>query len=85
MVTREWLTETEAAKVIGMSVGFLRMARCRGKVGNSTEPPPYFKMGDSVRYDRADLEKWIEARRVDRTATLAPTRKRATRARRAAP
>ena len=62
------LTETDAARLIGMSVSFLRAARFRGVLGNRTPPPPHLKLGRTVRYDRRDLEAWIAARRVDPTA-----------------
>ncbi|MDA8350933.1 MAG: helix-turn-helix domain-containing protein [Pseudomonadota bacterium] len=62
------LTETDAARLIGMSVSFLRAARFRGVLGNRTPPPPHLKLGRTVRYDRRDLEAWIAARRVDPAA-----------------
>lgn len=60
----EWMNEAEAAKHVGMSVAFLRAARLRGTVGNRTVPPPYYKLGRTVRYKRADLDHWLEQRRV---------------------
>ena len=68
MATRELLSEESAAAVIGMSVSFLRMARLRGNVGGRTPGPPFYKIGKSVRYDRADLDAFLAARRVDRGA-----------------
>jgi len=68
MTTRELLDEERAADVIDMSVSFLRMARLRGNVGARTPGPPYLKLGRSVRYDRADLNAWLTARRVDPAA-----------------
>ncbi len=64
---REFLDETSAARLIGMSVSFLKMARLRGNVGGRTPGPAYYKLGDRVRYDRADLETWLSAQRVDRS------------------
>jgi predicted DNA-binding transcriptional regulator AlpA len=62
------LTEVEAAAYICMSVAFLRMSRCRGVLSNHTPPPPYLKLGKTVRYNRADLDRWLEDRRVDPSA-----------------
>lgn len=68
MVTPTLLPETEAAHYIGMSVAYLRMDRCRGRVGNRTPGPPFLKLGRSVRYDVRDLDAWLAERRVDRSA-----------------
>ena len=63
-MSRELLVERDAAKHIGMSVAFLRASRVRGTLGNQTPAPPYLRLGSSVRYDRADLDAWLNARRV---------------------
>jgi len=68
VVHRELLDEVAAAAHIGMSVAFLRAARCRGRLGNRSPGPPYLQLGRSVRYDRADLEAWLDAQRVDPSA-----------------
>jgi hypothetical protein len=68
MGRRELLDEKAAAAHIGMSVAFLQAARLRGTLGNRTPPPPYLHLGRSVRYDRADLDDWLTARRVDPAA-----------------
>lgn len=68
---RELLDEVAAAAHIGMSVAFLRAARCRGTLGNRSPGPPYHQLGRSVRYDRADLDAWLDARRVDPSARAA--------------
>jgi hypothetical protein len=70
MSRRDLLDEVAAADHIGMSVAFLRSARCRGVLGNRTPPPPYLQIGRAVRYDRADLDNWLTARRVDPAAQL---------------
>ena len=67
MTTGEMLDEKRAAAIIGMSVSFLKMARLRGNVGGRTPGPPYYKIGEAIRYDRADLERWLSDRRVDRS------------------
>jgi predicted DNA-binding transcriptional regulator AlpA len=50
--------ERDAASYIGMSVPFLRLSRCNGG------GPPYLRMGRAIRYDIADLDKWLDSRRV---------------------
>jgi predicted DNA-binding transcriptional regulator AlpA len=72
MTSRDLLSEAAAAKLIGMSVAFLRMDRCRGTLGNRTPPPPYLKLGRTVRYDRADLDSWLTERRIDPAARGRP-------------
>lgn len=54
------MDEVEAARYIGMSASFLRKARSDGSIGERTPAPPYKKVGGSVRYDRRDLDLWIE-------------------------
>lgn len=66
--TTELVNEAEAAQLIGMSVGFLRAARCRGTLGNRTPPPPHLQLGRAIRYDRRELTEWLAARRVDPAA-----------------
>jgi hypothetical protein len=68
------IAEDSAAEYIHMSVAFLQAGRCHGKTGNRTPTPPFYKLGRLVRYDVADLDAWLVARRVDpaaRKATLA--------------
>lgn len=62
------LTEGAAAEYIGMSVSYLRADRYRGNIGGRTPGPPWLQMGRTIRYDRADLDTWLAARRVDRAA-----------------
>ncbi len=51
------LTPMQAAKYIGISEAALRLWRSEGR------GPRYFKAGEKlVRYRRADLDSWIEAR-----------------------
>lgn len=51
------LTPIQAAKYLGISEGALRLWRSQG-IG-----PRHFKAGEKlVRYRRADLDAWIEAR-----------------------
>jgi predicted DNA-binding transcriptional regulator AlpA len=55
------VNETEAARILGLSVKTLRRWRWAGK------PPRFLKIGAAVRYDPADLAAFIEAAR--RTST----------------
>jgi excisionase family DNA binding protein len=51
------LTPIQAAKYIGLSEAALRLWRSQGR------GPRHFKAGEKlVRYRRADLDAWIEAR-----------------------
>lgn len=51
------LTPKQAAKYVGVSEAALRLWRSRG------EGPRHFRAGEKlVRYRRADLDSWIEAR-----------------------
>lgn len=62
------LDERAAAAYIGMSPAYLRMDRYRGHVGGRTPGPAYLRLGRAIRYDTADLDAWLAARRVNRTA-----------------
>ena len=47
-VGSEWLTSTEAARVLGLSPNALRILVCRGKI-------KYFKLGHRLRFCARDL------------------------------
>lgn len=51
------LTPQQAADYLGLSVKTLAGWRCTGKV-----PLPFFKLGDAVRYRKADLDEYIAQR-----------------------
>ena len=53
------LTPERAAEMLGTTPGTLGVWRCTGKV-----IVPYVKVGRSVRYDPADLQRFIDSRRV---------------------
>lgn len=55
------LNEAEAAAVLRRPPGTLTQWRCKG------QGPPYIKVGHLVTYQRADLEAFIDAHRVDPT------------------
>ncbi|MBM4232205.1 MAG: helix-turn-helix domain-containing protein [Gammaproteobacteria bacterium] len=60
------MTDSEAAKILGVSASFLRKARSIGVLGNSTPPPPHVQLGRAIRYRRSDLDRWLDARVVKR-------------------
>ena len=62
------IDEVQAALYIAMSVAYLQAGRSRGVIGNRTPTPPFFKLGRLVKYDVADLDAWLGARRVDPAA-----------------
>jgi hypothetical protein len=52
----EYFPTRQAAQYLGVSMGYLASARCRG------DGPPYIKMGYAVRYHRLTLERWMAER-----------------------
>jgi excisionase family DNA binding protein len=57
MDNQNTLTPVQAAKYMGISEAVLRLWRSQGK------GPRHFKAGEKlIRYRRADLDAWIEAR-----------------------
>jgi len=63
--TRKTFRDREAADYIGMSETWLRQQRCHGAPGQ----PPYIRIGRSIRYLRADLDRWLAERRHDPVET----------------
>lgn len=64
------LDEREAARLIGMSVAFLRADRYHGHVGNRTVGPPFYRIGRAIRYAPEDLQRWVAAQRVERQGAV---------------
>jgi len=61
---QQTLTPIQAAKYIGISEAALRLWRSEGK------GPRHFKAGEKlVRYRKADLDSWIEARLIEPSVT----------------
>ncbi len=58
------LNESQAAHQLGLKVATLRRWRWAG------QPPPFIKIGAAVRYDPADLQKFIEEGRRSSTSDL---------------
>jgi excisionase family DNA binding protein len=49
-------SEREAARYLGVSAAVMRLWRAEGSA------PRHFRAGKLIRYRRADLDSWIEAR-----------------------
>jgi excisionase family DNA binding protein len=62
---REWLSAKEAAQYTGL--GFSTLAKLRLKGGSA----PYAKVGSKVVYRKADLDAWLESKRVANTSQYA--------------
>jgi len=56
--TTQLLKETEVARLLGFHVQTLRNQRFAGT------GLPYFKIGRAVRYDMADIERYLDERRI---------------------
>ncbi|GHS85518.1 hypothetical protein AGMMS49957_01710 [Synergistales bacterium] len=55
------LNEKETAIIIGVSLSFLRKARCEGQTGNRTSAPPFVRVGqNTIRYRASDVRAWVE-------------------------
>ena len=53
-------TTAEAARYLGISESYLRSGRMKTRKTNAPQPP-YLKIGRTVRYLKADLDKWLES------------------------
>ena len=58
MERHEYLRAPEAARLLRLSCSTLAKMRMRG------EGPPFSRAGRTVIYDRADLEAWLQERKV---------------------
>lgn len=57
------LTERETAQFLNVSRSYLAQSRCYGSRTGQTPGPPYFKLGNAVRYRADDLLAWLEQQR----------------------
>ena len=55
----ELLTTSQAAEHLNVSTAWLRRRRML------SEAPQYIKLGKTVRYDRADLDRFVDDCRID--------------------
>jgi len=58
------LTENETMAYLNMSRSFLAQARMNCELSDGTEPPPYLKVGDAIRYRKSELDAWLDTKRV---------------------
>lgn len=56
---RDLVTQKEAAEILNSTVGSLNTLRSRGVLDI-----PYYKIRSRIMYDRKDLYKWIDSKRV---------------------
>lgn len=61
--TKQWLKSNEVRKLLNISPGTLQNLRINGTLS-------YTKIGGIIYYSNADLEKLLEANKVDATVTL---------------
>ena len=55
------LSEAEAAKLLGVSVSFLRKGRMEGQIGQRTPPPPHVELGKRRLYRADSLRVWLDS------------------------
>lgn len=53
---KRYLNSEEACKFLNVSIATLYRLKKEGL--------PYFKLGGSLRFDKSDLEKWIESLKI---------------------
>lgn len=54
----QWVTEKQAAKMMGLSVAWFQRSRWKGS------PIPYTKFGRAVRYKLSDIHSFMDANKV---------------------
>lgn len=60
----ELISESEAARALGVSPSTIKQARLHRLTSNPLRDLPYIKIGRSVRYRRSDITAWIETHTV---------------------
>jgi predicted DNA-binding transcriptional regulator AlpA len=68
-----------AAAYVGISKSSLAHGRIYGRRKNRIPPPPFIKIGRSVKYLKEDLDNWLLQHRVEHTSAAdkyLPLRKR---------
>ena len=59
------MSPPEAARYLGLAVSTLAKMRCWGGT------PVFIRLGRKIGYQRADLDKWLAARRAENTSDAA--------------
>jgi hypothetical protein len=54
------LDEAKAASALGVSVSYLRKARCEGLLKHRTPAPPFVAVGGRRYYRTSDLKSWVD-------------------------
>lgn len=55
------IKDQEAAELLGIKPGTLRVWRHKGQQGKGPHGPKFYKVGGKVYYDRADVLAWLES------------------------
>jgi predicted DNA-binding transcriptional regulator AlpA len=66
------LTESEAAKFLGISRSTLRQGRMHGYRASRVRTPDFIRSGRMIRYHLDDLNAWIEKHRVNAGSLYQP-------------
>ena len=59
------MTTKEVAMYTGLSVSFFAQNRMSCIRDNHTPGPIFIKVGSAVRYDRLDVDQWLEDNKVE--------------------
>jgi hypothetical protein len=54
------LDEKKAARLLGVSLSYLRKSRCEGTVRDRTPAPPFVYVGNRVYYRPDELKAWVD-------------------------
>jgi hypothetical protein len=55
------LDEKKAARLLGVSLSYLRKSRCEGTIRDRTPAPPFVYVGKRIYYRASDLKDWVAA------------------------
>jgi len=70
MSSQEQLSNSEAAKYIGITAGTLHVWRCENRYSI-----PFLRIGSKIRYLKSDLDAFLQSRRVVPVERLKPRRR----------
>jgi hypothetical protein len=54
------LDERKAARLLGVSLSYLRKSRCEGALRKRTPAPPFVYVGNRVYYRPGELKAWAD-------------------------